>query len=266
MGPADTKNEAWDSDDAWAGARARTREEVRAAFAPQRHVCRNCGNEETTASRTCSRCGTPFAAMQDPGMSRRTKRRLAIGAAATVVVLAAAGALIIPAVQHGKTKADARARAEAQITSARERRRLALDQRLHSAAAPGSHVALRALPAAQLTARLRSDLEASITADARARVRARTLPGPILRTDCSASNGAGGPPLGRYSCVAVNNEILRGTRAAAGSLGYPFWAFIDFRRLSYRWCKLNPQAGEGSATPGSVSLAVPVPRGCDIER
>jgi hypothetical protein len=66
--------------------------------------------------------------------------------------------------------------------------------------------------------------------------------------------------------VAVNNEILRGTSAPAGALGYPFWAIVDFRRLSYGWCKLNPQAGEGSATPRSVGLAVPLPRGCDIER
>ena len=266
MGASDTKNEAWDSDDAWAGARARTREEVRAAFAPRPRVCRNCGNEETTGASVCSRCGTPFVERQDPGMSRRTKRRIALGAAAAVIVLGVGAALIVPAVQRRKNEADARARAESRAAFAAERRRLALDQRLHSATAPGSPGALRALPAAQLTARLRSDLEASITADARARVRAHTLQGPILRTDCTAAAGAAGPPLGKYTCVAVNNRIVRGTGAAAGSLGYPFWAIVDYRRLRYRWCKLNPQAGEGSATPGSVSLAVPVPAGCDIER
>src|SRR4051812_47198300 len=266
MSASDTKNEAWDSDDAWAGARERTREEVRAAFAPRTRVCRNCGNEEATSARVCSRCGTPYAAMQDPGMSPRARRRLALAAAATVVVLGAAAALIVPAIQHSKREADARARAHDKAAFAAERRRLAVDQRLHSAPAPGAHAALRALPSTQLTARLRSDLEASITADARERVGAHSLRGPIVRTDCSAVNGAGGPPLGKYSCVAVNNEILRGTGTAAGSLGYPFWAIVDFRRLTYRWCKINPQAGEGSATPGSVSLAVPVPAGCDVDR
>jgi type II secretory pathway pseudopilin PulG len=252
--------------DVWSDARARARDEVRAAFAPRPRVCRNCGNEETTAARTCSRCGAPYAEMQDPGMSRRTRRRLVVAAVAAVALLGAAAAVIVPSVQDSKRRADARARIESQATFARERRRLALDQRLHSAVAPGSRARLRALPSAELAARLRSDLEASITADARARVRARTLQGPILRTQCSAVGGAAGPPLGRYSCVAVNSEILRSTPTPAGALGYPFWAIVDFRHLSYRWCKLNPQAGEGSATPGSVRLAVPLPRGCDIER
>jgi hypothetical protein len=199
-------------------------------------------------------------------MSRRARRRLVAAAVATVALLGAGAAVIVPSVQHTKRAADARSRAEARAVFARERRRIALDQRLHSAVAPGPRRALRALPAAQLTARLRSDLEASITSDARGRARAHTLQGPILRTRCSAVRGEGGPPLGKYSCVAVNSEILRDTAAPVGALGYPFWAIVDFRRLTYRWCKLNPQAGEGSATPGSVSLAVPLPRGCDIGR
>ncbi len=250
-------------DDVWAAARARARDEVRAAFAPEPRVCRNCGNEETTAARACSRCGTPYVEVQDPGLSPCARRRLLIAAVATVAILGAAAAVIVPSVQHGKRQADARARAEDRVTLARERRRIAADQRLHSAVEPAR---LRALPAGRLAARLRSDLESSITADARARVRAHTLAGPILRTDCAPVAGEGGPPLGRYTCTAVNSEILRHTADPAGTLGYPFWAIIDFRRPSYRWCKLNPQAGEGSATPGSVSLAVPVPRGCDIER
>src|SRR5690242_11716373 len=118
MSASDTKNEAWDSDDAWASARARTREEVRAAFAPRTHVCRNCGNEETSIASVCSRCGTPFVERLEPGMSRRAKRRLAIGAAVTVVVLGIAGALIVPAVQHSKSEANARDRAEARATFA----------------------------------------------------------------------------------------------------------------------------------------------------
>lgn len=266
MSASGAKDETSDSGDLWSGARARARDEVRAALAPRPRVCRNCGNEETTAARACSRCGTPYVELREPGMSRRARRRLAIGAIAAVALLGAAAAVIVPSVQHGKRQADVRARAENQAALARERRRLALDQRLHSAVAPGSPARLRALPATELVARLRAGLQASITADARARVRAHTLQGPILRTQCSAVDGAAGPPVGRYSCVAVNNEILRGTRAAAGALGYPFWAIVDFRRLTYSWCKVNPQAGEGSATPGSVGLAVPPPRGCDIER
>jgi type II secretory pathway pseudopilin PulG len=256
-----------DTRDPWAEARERTREEVRRAFAPRRVVCRNCGNEETTAARTCSRCGTPYVAMQDPGLSRRARRRIAIAALVTVILLGAAAALIVPSVQQGKRDADARERSAQRAAFARERKRIALDQRLHSAVAPGSPERLHALAAATLTARLRSDLEASITADARARVRAHTLNGPILRTQCSPFHGAGGPPVGKYSCTAVNREIVRSAgEPAAGTLGYPFWAIVDFRHLRYRWCKLNPRAGEGSATPSSAGLAVPLPRGCDITR
>jgi hypothetical protein len=257
----DASGSPGETGDVWSKARTRARDEVRAAFAPSPRVCRNCGHEETTSARGCSRCGTPYVELQEPGMSRRARRRLVIVAVATVALLCAGAALIVPSVQHTKRAQDARLRAEGRAFFALERRRIALDQRLHSAVAPGSHAALRALPAAE---RLRDDLEASITADARGRVRARTLQGPILRTQCSAVRGAAGPPLGRYSCVAVNGEIVRDTAAPVGALGYPFWAIVDFRRLTYRWCKLNPRAGEGSATPGSVSLAVPLPRGCDI--
>jgi type II secretory pathway pseudopilin PulG len=253
--------------DPWVEARERTRDEVRKAFAPRRMVCRNCGNEETTAARACSRCGTPYVAMQDPGMSRTARRRLVAAALAAVILLGAAAAVIVPSVQRGKHDADARERAAQRAALARERRRIAVDQRLHSAAAPGSKARLRALPTATLSARLRSDLEASITVDARARVRAGDLNGPILRTECSPLQGAGGPPVGKYSCTAVNRDIVRSPgEPAAGTLGYPFWAIVDFRGLSYRWCKLNPRAGEGSATPIATSLAVPLPRGCDITR
>jgi type II secretory pathway pseudopilin PulG len=241
--------------DPWAEARERTREEVRKAFAPRRVVCANCGHEETTAARACSRCGTPYVAMQDPGLSRAARRRIALAALAVVIVLGIAAALIVPSVQQGKRDADARERAAERATFARERKRLARDQRLHSATAKG--------PPAQL----RSELETSITADARARVRAGTLNGPILRTQCSPFRGAGGPPVGKYTCTAVNREIVRSPgERAAGTLGYPFWAIVDFRRKRYSWCKLNPRAGEGSATPSSAGLAVPLPRGCDLTR
>jgi hypothetical protein len=256
--------DSWDSAEVWSDARARAREEVREAFAPQRRVCRNCGNQEVTARRACSRCGVAYVELRDPGMSRRARRRARIAVALTLIALVGAGFAIVPSVQHAKRSAAARDRAQTEASIARERRRLAIDQRLHAAVAPGSHARLRGLPAARRAALLRADLEAAITADTRARVRSHLLPGPILRTDCTPVGGSGGPPVGRYSCEAVNAQILRATRAPAGSIGYPFWARIDFRHLAYRWCKINPRAGEGSATPAAVALVVPVPRGCDI--
>jgi hypothetical protein len=258
--------DTWDSAEVWSDARDRTREEVREAFAPQRRVCRNCGSEDVTARRACSRCGVAYVELREPGMSRRARRRAAIGAALTLVALGAASLAIVPSVQQEKRTAAAHDRGRTAAAIAAERRRLAIDQRLHAAVAPGSDARLRSLPPARREALLRVDLEAAITADARARVRARLLQGPILRTDCSPVGGSGGPPAGRYSCEAVNGEILRATGARAGSIGYPFWARIDVRHLAYRWCKINPKAGEGSATPGATALVVPLPRGCDISR
>src|SRR3954453_19313233 len=150
------------SADPWSDARARAREEVRAAFAPRRRVCRECGHEEETAARACPRCGTPYVEMQEPGMSPRQRRWLAIGATGVVLVLVAAPLAIVPALKNDKRGSEARARAEDRAALARERQRIALDQRPHSATAkPGASV-----PA---------QLEAAITADARSRVRAGSL-------------------------------------------------------------------------------------------
>lgn len=219
------------SDAAWSEARERARDEVRQALAGR---------------------GEPPASRLDPGMSPRAKRRLLIAGAATVIVLAVIAAILVPSIQTSKHHALSAEQRAAQATTAAERRRLAADQRPRAASVPGSHSALRRLPPARLEATLRTDLEASITADARARVRAHSLQGPIQRTDCSPFQGSDGrPPRARYSCTAVNNAILR-SGATVGSIGYPFWAVVDFTRLSYTWCKVNPKPGEGEATGAAV--------------
>ena len=106
-------------------------------------------------------------------------------------------------------------------------------------------------------------MDVDVLKNARARVRAHTLQGPIERADCSPVSGFAGPPVGKYTCTAVNAAILR-RGATVGALGYPFWAVIDFKRLSYVWCKVNPVAGEGSATSSALALSVPVPKPCRI--
>jgi type II secretory pathway pseudopilin PulG len=204
-------------------------------------------------------------ALRDPGMSRVAKRRLAVGALAVLVLIALGAAILVPGIQDTNRQATASQQRETQAALAAERRRIAAAQRLHAAAAPGSHAALRTLPPARLARVLRSDLEASITADARARVGRHVLQGPIERTDCTPLQGFAGPPRGKYTCTAVNQEVIRRVGGAAvGTIGYPFWAVIDFKRLSYVWCQVNPKAGEGSATSGAAALVVPLPRQCDL--
>jgi type II secretory pathway pseudopilin PulG len=196
-------------------------------------------------------------------MSRRAKRLLALGALGVLLLLALLGVMLIPGIQrskHHEARAEQRA---AQLALARQRVRLAADQRPRSAVAPGSHAALRRLPPARLREVLTSDLEASITADARERVARRLLQGPIERTDCSPFQGVAGPPLGKYACTAVTASIVRRVGGSpVGSLGYPFWAKVDFRRLSYVWCKINPKAGEGQAR--GTELVVPLSPRCRL--
>ena len=170
------------------------------------------------------------------------RRKLALGAAAAARVLAAAGAFAIPKIRHSKeTHAEKERRAQAALVSA-ERRRLARDQRPHTAMT--SHRPLV------------TDLERAITADARARVRAGRLDGPILRTTCERSSIGGEERLARvvarYKCEAVT--------ATSSNLatGYSFVATIRYRDRSLIWCKLNPRPGEG----GRALVSVKVSRAC----
>jgi hypothetical protein len=91
-------------------------------------------------------------------------------------------------------------------------------------------------------------LEAAITGDARARVRAGLLQARAVRTThCHALvNGAPGDeldlrkPLGRYACEAVVGTVRGGV--VTSTLGIPFVGTIDFGRGRLTWCKDNPVA------------------------
>jgi hypothetical protein len=112
--------------------------------------------------------------------------------------------------------------------------------------------------------------EALITRDARGRVAAGTLDGPIAGTSCEPfPNTAGRRALeadptadrGRYECVAFKRRFslpeAQG-RGKTGLLGFPYWVVIDYETAGLVWCKVTPRAGEG----GQVLVAVPVPPPC----
>ncbi|MBA2439147.1 MAG: hypothetical protein H0V50_00550, partial [Thermoleophilaceae bacterium] len=94
------------------------------------------------------------------------------------------------------------------------------------------------------------DLERAITRDARARVRAGKLDGPVLETDCEIN-----PPSQRrverdlnapgsdYDCVAVTQR----DRAGRFAVGYSFGAAVDYRHFRFRWAKACLAPGEGAA-------------------
>jgi hypothetical protein len=175
-------------------------------------------------------------------------RKVVAGAALLAAVLGGAAALIVPAVQSGKRRGAARdARSEAAFRRA-ETARLRHDQRVHTSRA-------------RTRAGLLAAVEASVTADARARVRRGELDGRIIGTArCTRSRGA---PAGRvhFDCLAPTATVVRSrTSGVVGHVGYPFVVSASLRDLSYAWCKDNPQAGEGGATFAGV--LVPLPSAC----
>jgi hypothetical protein len=163
-------------------------------------------------------------------------RRIAVGGAVALVLLGAAAAVVVPAVDRGKDEGAAERRAKREAFVRGELARLRRDQRPHfGRAAPGP-------PSAIVAA-----LAAAITRDARARARAGTLDGPILRTDCErVLGGRLDPRTGRalYKCTAVQGEPIDPRHKVKIIKGYEFISTVDLKRGPFCWCKLNVLPGE----------------------
>jgi hypothetical protein len=156
---------------------------------------------------------------------RRTGRGTRIGVAITLLVLAGALAVVVPA-QRAQSDERAAAAERARAVSD-ERRTVAIEaaQRPRFGRSDGGRLAAVA------------DLRAAIRTDARRRVDAR-----ILAVECERfprSDGAPAPERdpavrrGRYSCLAVTR------RFEGGSLGRPYRAQIDFATGRYAYCKIT---------------------------
>jgi hypothetical protein len=210
----------------------------------------------------------PLPALPElPGwLWRRTSRglRIAFGVAllAAVVVVVA----LVPAIRASKSERTAQERRAAAVDRTAQDRRLQAEQRPRfrrsSSVAPA-----RAGSRAQLAARagLMDDLTAGILSDARARVRADQLRGPILRVECErfprtvegvAPDRDLSQRRGRYACVAITAELQRSAASAGGVLGHPYRALADFHTGRYAFCKIS---GRPDPTPDP---AVTTPRAC----
>ena len=193
-------------------------------------------------------------------------RRIGIGAVIVAVVLGGLAAWIVPRIDRAKRSEAAAERRSAARLSARERRILVRDQRLHS----GRVASLPADPAAAQRAVVAA-LARAITTDARARNAAGTLAGHVQTTTCAPfTRGpvrtAPSPTAASagYECTAVTREIPRSARNVAGAIGYPFWARANFRRGTFVWCKINLQPGERGIGGESAFVALPAP--CNLLR
>jgi predicted nucleic acid-binding Zn ribbon protein len=252
-----------DDDDPWTSARGVARGEVAAALAPRRRICPACGHEQEDTSRTCSACGADLVARR---RSRRVRRRTVAAAllgllAAVALVIAVTGPLRRQAADETR-----RATARQEALEAAEIRRLRADAQPHRATGRPLRRGDDALAHRRALVRR---TEALITRDARARVRAGTLAGPIAGTACEPYPGISDRrrdeadpafPVGRYECIAYRGRValpeLEGVKRQ-GVLGYPFWAVIDYGPARMAWCKVTPRAGEGGRSLESVPVPVP---------
>src|SRR5215204_2991806 len=229
-------------------------------------TCPHCGVESRTRFERCPNCGKSLFD-EPPRFSRTTK--LVAGIAIGVLVLAV-GAVLVSTLAGGERDKDKRNAAEQSQLVARERARLIREQsprrgRPSATVAKPPASATDAEKIAGRVALLRA-MEDDITRDARGRMRAGELRGPIRYTKC----GSLGPtatvrdeerdpsrPIGRYDCVAVIRDVVDdGT--LVGRYGHSFVGTVDFDRWRYVWCRNNPAPGER----GKALVFVRLPRVC----
>jgi hypothetical protein len=185
-----------------------------------------------------------------------------VGVALLPVVAIGLALALAPGIDRGKEE---RSTAEAErLAQARAERLERLRREQQPRFASGEPAA------ASLAARrgLVAESAVAIRADARARVQAGTLSGPIQRVQCEPfprtedGRGAHQDPsrrVGRYSCLAVTAEFGPGAEQGAGAIGHPYRVRIDFDTGRYAFCKVAGRPGEGSIAQAPF---VPVPPAC----
>ena len=160
-------------------------------------------------------------------------RKIALGTALAALVIGAAAALAVPRIDESKKEGAAKRAREAAAAVSAERARLRADQRVHRLAIPVGVSAVRAL-------------EGAITADAKQRVAAKTISGPVLSTDCQAAGTSVSQfPASRvYKCFVTTASGLHGEGQDILGTGYPFVATVYAKQRRLAWCKENPHADE----------------------
>ena len=183
--------------------------------------------------------------------------------ALALLALAAIGLVILlsPGIDESK---DERRQAESErLSRLREQRVAKLREeqrpRVRRAEPAGADLAARAA--------LLGTVRTAVERDARRRVAAGTLEGPIRRVSCERyprsldDPGAHLDPArsaGRYSCLAITADVPGGEGSGGAAIGHPYRVRIDFASGRYAFCKVSGRPGEGSID----SPLVTVPRVC----
>jgi hypothetical protein len=184
-----------------------------------------------------------------PGWVWRKMPPVAKGALVLAFVGLIALALIIgPGIRESKSE---REKAEQQE---RLRARNAREARIRREQEPrfvNGPAATSGVPARR---RLVAAAGASALADARRRVEAGTLDGPIEDIDCEPfpRNVAGvgaedstDQRYGRYQCIAVTARFERSESTSGGLIGHPYRVRIDFDTGRYALCRIAGRPAEG---------------------
>jgi hypothetical protein len=171
-------------------------------------------------------------------------RKLVLWGLIGAAVLGAAAAVAVPRIDERKREGAAQRAREQAIADNAERVRLRADQRVHRLAVPSGVDPVSAL-------------ERGITADAKARVAAKTITGPVLFTTCEAASANAIQFAGSrvYKCFVKTATGLRGEGKDVLGTGYPFVATLYTKQRSLAWCKQNPHADE-KGSKGDLRVAI----------
>ena len=185
-----------------------------------------------------------------------------VGVASLPFVAIALVLALGPGIERGKEE---RASAEAERLAQARAERV---ERLRREQEPRFARGEPAAASLQARRRLLTEATGAVRADARTRVQAGTLSGPIRRVECESYprtvEGRGAHEdlsrrVGRYACLAVTAGFGATAQHEGGAIGHPYRVRIDFDSGRYAFCKVAGRAGEGSI--GQAPL-VPIPAAC----
>jgi hypothetical protein len=196
----------------------------------------------------------PRGVEEPPPISLRAKLLALAGLALAAVILAT---LVIPAIDGSKSRTATRERLAHEAFVRHERARLIAEQAAHHGRSPRAARLHAAGDDAAARAALRASALADVDRDARSRVAAGKLDGPILDVSCDYDAHDAGPRV-HLDCLAVTARLVAG-KANTTRAGHPFLVAGSVRDGRYAWCKENAPPGEGAT---GTNVFVPPPADC----
>jgi hypothetical protein len=180
----------------------------------------------------------------------------------TFVGLIALALIIGPGIRESKSEREKAEQQERLRARQAREARIMREQRPRFATGPA---ATSGVPARR---RLVDMAGASVLADARRRVEAGTMSGPIKGVDCEPfpRNVAGigaedstDERYGRYSCIAVTARFEQTETTSGGLLGHSYRVRVNFDTGRYAFCRIAGRPAEGQL---KRRLGPTVPRIC----